>query len=307
MSNIKIRLSKRLICIIFVIVILVIWGVSWIILDMKIINPNERGVFGDKFGVVNSLFSGLAFAGLIITLFFQKEELELQRQELAETRKELEGQKKEFEEQNKIMRRQSFENTLFNMLSLQQEIVYKLSYIDVNKIYDPTHYTAVREIKTEYNGRSVFEAFYNSIPVKYVNVNNNKITEYTGIKECLSKTCCENFAQIKEITLFDHYFRHLYRIFKYIKESELIDDKKDNDDVDDERYRYSCIVRSQLSDYELVMLFYNCISINGKDKFKPLIEDFAVFNNIRYELLVDSDDHKFYKKSAFDRKYKQET
>lgn len=130
MSNIKIRLSKRLICIIFFIVILVIWGVSWIFLDMKIINPNERGVFGDKFGAVNSLFSGLAFAGLIITLFFQKEELELQRQELAETRKELEGQKKEFEEQNKIMRRQSFENTLFNMLSLQQEIVNKLLYIE---------------------------------------------------------------------------------------------------------------------------------------------------------------------------------
>lgn len=77
--------------------------------------------------------------------------------------------------------------------------------------------------------------------------------------------------------------------------------------AEEEKYEYSCIVRSQLSDYELVMLFYNCISVNGKDKFKPLIEGFAVFNNIRSELLVDSDDRRFYEKSAFDRNYKQET
>ena len=62
------------------------------------------------------------------------------------------------------------------------------------------------------------------------------------------------------------------------------------------------IVRSQLSDYELVMLFYNCISINGKDKFKPLIEEFAVFNNIRPELLVCADHKKLYNDSAYDRK-----
>lgn len=303
MSNIKIRLSKRLICIIFVILILVIWGVSWIILDMKIINPNERGVFGDKFGAVNSLFSGLAFAGLIITLFFQKEELELQRQELAETRKELEGQKKEFEEQNKIMRRQSFENTLFNMLSLQQEIVNKLSFSGIKNTLDlNTNFFGGVEVKVipekiDLLGRSVFEELYNEVEVTYVNINGKEAKE-DGIKNILNKRI-DFYSQIKETTLFDHYFRHLYRIFKYIKESDLI--------AAEEKYEYSCIVRSQLSDYELVMLFYNCISINGKDKFKPLIEEFAVFNNIRYELLVDSDDHKFYKKSAFDRKYKQET
>jgi hypothetical protein len=48
-----------------------------------------RGQFGDVFGAVNSLFSGLAFAGLIYTVFLQREELALQRNELELTRKEL--------------------------------------------------------------------------------------------------------------------------------------------------------------------------------------------------------------------------
>ena len=49
----------------------------------------ERGTFGDMFGVVNSLFSGLAFAGVIYTIFLQHKELSLQREELTLTRQEL--------------------------------------------------------------------------------------------------------------------------------------------------------------------------------------------------------------------------
>ena len=48
-----------------------------------------RGQFGDVFGAANALFSGLAFAGLIYTVFLQREELALQRKELQLTREEL--------------------------------------------------------------------------------------------------------------------------------------------------------------------------------------------------------------------------
>jgi hypothetical protein len=49
----------------------------------------ERGTFGDMFGAVNALFSGLAFAGIIYAIFLQRKELELQREELMLTREEL--------------------------------------------------------------------------------------------------------------------------------------------------------------------------------------------------------------------------
>lgn len=50
---------------------------------------DERGTFGDMFGAVNALFSGLALAGVIYTILLQRHELALQRKELELTREEL--------------------------------------------------------------------------------------------------------------------------------------------------------------------------------------------------------------------------
>lgn len=53
-------------------------------------NIENSGQFGDTFGGVNAIFSGLAFFGIIYTILLQREELGLQRKELKLTRKELE-------------------------------------------------------------------------------------------------------------------------------------------------------------------------------------------------------------------------
>ncbi|WFC42280.1 putative phage abortive infection protein [Pseudoxanthomonas sp. SE1] len=57
----------------------------------------KAGTFGDSFGIVTSLFSGLAFAGVILTLI-------LQRQELTESRE--------------IFRTQRFEGSFYRLLEL---------------------------------------------------------------------------------------------------------------------------------------------------------------------------------------------
>ena len=49
----------------------------------------ERGSFGDMFGAVNTLFSGLALAGVVYAILLQRRELALQREELSMTRGEL--------------------------------------------------------------------------------------------------------------------------------------------------------------------------------------------------------------------------
>lgn len=204
--------------------VLALWVLNWWGIS-KFIEPNKQGTFGDMFGAVNALFSGLAFAGLIITLLYQKEELKLQREELKETRKELKGQREEFEEQNKTMKRQRFENTFFNMLSLQQEIVANLSV-------ESKEVKRGEVVIKNYKGREVFEKIYEGINV-YVLYELQGI----GIKEIVDGNI-ENNNEYKElISRFDHYFRHLYHIFKYINESDLIEDK--------ERYEYASIVRSQ--------------------------------------------------------------
>lgn len=50
-------------------------------LSMVFFVPNDstRGTFGDQFGAVNALFSGLAFTGLIYTIILQRRDLEIQR------------------------------------------------------------------------------------------------------------------------------------------------------------------------------------------------------------------------------------
>ena len=45
------------------------------------IELEKSGLFGDSFGVLTSLFSGLAFAGLIWTILLQREDLNRQRNE----------------------------------------------------------------------------------------------------------------------------------------------------------------------------------------------------------------------------------
>ncbi len=108
-----------------------------------------RGTFGDSFGALNALFSGLAFAGLIVTLIMQKDELSMQREELDEAKQELRQQSIGFKKQNKTLKLQRFESTFFNMLNLQETITRNLHY-DCSDGGD----------SFECDGRMVFNKFY---------------------------------------------------------------------------------------------------------------------------------------------------
>lgn len=54
-----------------------------------------RGQLGDLFGSINALFSGLAFAGVVIAIWLQREELKLQREELRLQRLEVAANREE--------------------------------------------------------------------------------------------------------------------------------------------------------------------------------------------------------------------
>lgn len=266
----KCKISKTTLTAIIVVgCVLALWICSWWWISQHFQSYEERGTFGDMFGAVNALFSGLAFAGLIVTLLYQKEELALQREELKATRDEMKNQRMEFEEQNKTLKRQRFENTFFNMLSLQKEIISDLFY-EATESKPPFGVV-------QCSGREVFHVIYkqlwgfNLFPLK-------------GF---------EHISKISIPSLLDHYFRSLYNIYKYMDNSRLIDDA--------ERYEYACIIRSQLSDYELVLLFYNCLTVNGCEKFKPLIEKYSVFNNLREALLCSPNDKSLYATTAYNK------
>jgi hypothetical protein len=72
-----------------VLIVVVLWALSAVAISWWYGTPAERSQVGDMFGAVNALFSGLAFAILIYTMWLQKTELGLQRAELRQTRSEL--------------------------------------------------------------------------------------------------------------------------------------------------------------------------------------------------------------------------
>ena len=72
-----------------IVLVVIIWSSSTLLILLGLDNWSDRGTFGDLFGAVNALFSGLAFAGLIYTIVLQKQDLELQRNEIALNRAEL--------------------------------------------------------------------------------------------------------------------------------------------------------------------------------------------------------------------------
>lgn len=112
-------------------------------------------------------------------------------------------------------------------------------------------------------------------------------------------------------TDFGHYFRNLYRIVKIVDETEFyiyeeIGGKSDGNRNEyntknfEVRYRYISMLRAQLSDYELLWLFYNCLSDNGSKKFKRLVEKYSLLKNMPKNKLVKKDLVDGYVSTAFE-------
>jgi hypothetical protein len=78
-----------IVAIVSIVIVCVAWTITPFVIKGLYANLAERGQFGDLYGAINALFSGLAFAGVIVTILLQSRELALQREELAATRTEL--------------------------------------------------------------------------------------------------------------------------------------------------------------------------------------------------------------------------
>ena len=64
-----------------------IWSASALGLYLFTSDFSKSGTFGDSFGVLNTLFSGLAFAGIIVSIKMQNDEMREQRKELQKQKK----------------------------------------------------------------------------------------------------------------------------------------------------------------------------------------------------------------------------
>jgi Putative phage abortive infection protein len=250
--------------IVALILILGFWLLTLFVLGR--LEPNIRGTFGDMFGGLNALFSGFAFVGLIYAILLQRQDLSLQRQELRATRKELAGQREEQEKQNKFLELQTFENTFFQMLRTLNDIVNSIDLRNPNG----TITEQGRDCFLVFEGR-LFRLIQQRAP--------------SDLK-CVGDVYSEYYRKYRQEV--GHYYRVLYNLVKFVDQSQIAD----------KRF-YTNIVRAQLSDAEVYLLFYNCLSKLGAEKFKPLVEKYALLKMIQSEILFDKSHNEFYASKAF--------
>jgi len=225
---------------------------------------DKWGQFGDFFGgTLNPTFSFLSLIALLITITLQSEELKLTRIELEKSTLALEGQEKSLSIQN-------FDNTFFNLMKMHNDIVESLSSRAVNA---PTSATGIKS----------FTILTNKISSTYQNCIGQELQEREAAGNILASSSSDVGFHA------DHYFRNLYRVVKFVNDSNLDIDKS----------FYIGTLRAQLSPHELVAIFFNGLSPAGI-KFKPLIEEYALFDNIRISLIPKRPDLiRLYDKSAF--------
>lgn len=215
---------------------------------VSLIDFTESGQIGDTIGGIMGPFIAIIASLLTFLAFWVQYKANLQ--------------------QRRDISIERFENKFFQLLQMQENII--------NGLYYTPSDGADRNYGTTFHGRHIFQVLYEQ---------KGWGSEW-GIKSKIQINGYNAYSSDKDIIVLDHYFRHLYHIFKFIDDNKIFNLE--------EKYQYSKIARATLSPYELVMLFYNCLSQNGKSKFKPLIETFAIFNNLRIDLLEENRDQKLY-------------
>jgi len=111
-------------------------------------------------------------------------------------------------------------------------------------------------------------------------------TDKTNDNEKIKATKAYEQFYVRHQVELGHYFRYLYNIFKFIHNSEVADKKF-----------YSNLVRAQISNHELVIIFYNCLSKYGNEKFWPLLVEFSILKNMPTSLLLKEEHQEWVQKS----------
>lgn len=260
--------------------VLAFWSASFAWIYVSVGDWEVRGQLGDMFGAVNSLFSGLAFAGLIVTLILQRKDLNLQRESIQQTNEQLGIQAREFEIQNQMAKQEQFRNTFFELLRMLQTIIAELK-LNVEELHGN---------KRLVQGKNIFEVLFIERDFMYISESHQRF--YSIAQKARDENDYEYISNPRIFSFLFHYFRFVYRIIKYVDETDVLNSIE-------ERYQYVAFLRSTLSNYEVAAIFYNCLSSNGKKKFKPLVEKYALFDNIDVKILGSSDDLSLYDESAY--------
>lgn len=240
----------------------VVWFVAVVLLAPKMKGFVGIGAFGDAFGVINALFSGLALAAVAVTLWLSLKQLKVQQAELRENTEALQGQREQLEIHNKFLTKQSVQNQFFQMLESWQRITHHLER-------RASRSRRLTEAIEESTGRSaIVKAAYALLRELRV-----EITSQEDDLQTRRSLICIAYNKIAMTGNFHlgNYFRLFYHIIRIIDKSAALDDEEKKDLVR--------VLRAHLSEAELILLLYNCVTPFG-EKLRILVEDYDLLQNL---------------------------
>jgi Putative phage abortive infection protein len=249
----------------WVAVVLALLAIGVYIYGIRLDSTAKIGTFGDFVGgTLNPVFAFISFLALLYTINIQLKELALSRQELRLTREELSKSADALQSQNETSKRQRFENTLFSMIGVLNQIVVDMDIGGLNNTK---------------SGRDCFNVFFTQLEALYsqrgyhISMGDSPalIEKRKQHSKSRLNTAYDKFY-LSTHTELGHYFRVLFNIFRYIDRNEIEEDI------------YHKLFRAQFSDQELLIIFYNTLSQQGR----PLMEyakKFALFDNLNTEAL----------------------
>ncbi len=222
-----------------------------------------QGATGSLWTLATVLFIYVAFLGQRLQIVLQQDAFEMTNADVSEQRQRL-------NEQIAMSRKQIFESSFFHLLAAHGRIVDGIS---------------IGRGEHQQIGQDCFTIFYTWFRQTYYP------QARTANPDDDAKAIVAAFDQLYQHTRTDvgHYFRSLYNLIKFVKAAN----------VSNPRF-YTNLVRAQMSDQEVLILFYNCLTPRGA-KFCPLVQDFALLKHLNPADLCDPSHEKLYHDTAYGR------
>lgn len=224
--------------------------------------------------IVTPLLAFVSFFALLITVVIQSNELGLAREELQLTRHELERSADALHLQSESLSTQNFQQVALQLLGLHMEISQRVTC---------TVYNPYGEEKQQAYGAAAFYELVNRLGRQIKE--KKRRAKKTRSERQISLATYNRFYRVNADQLA-HYFRFLYRTLKFLN------DNSHRNDI------YVKLLRAQLSDDELLILFYNGLTPRGR-KFGTLMEQTALLNNLPKKRLPSSLYLGWYQRSVF--------
>lgn len=240
------------------------------IVSYFISDSSARGEFGDAFGAINAIFTGLAFTAVIYGVILQRREIRIQQRELLETRK--------------VFRQQSFETLFFSVQQVLAETVSAIEWRVLNPHHNGIKYEQV-------SGRLALKAIAASVYQEHAAKMEQLARKSADIPEIQIEMLLKTYVKFytRNESLLGNYFRLVYNILKIISESDFCAEDKE---------RYAHLFRAQLSEGELTLIVLNGMVDLGK-KMRTYLEEFSMLKHATMEGRDIPDPRKVFHANAF--------